>query len=179
MSTIHQMRVEFDAPEDRLLVSVLSRDGAELKLWLTRRFVRLLWPNLLKLAAATPEAAAQQSPEAKSSVVRFQHEQALAKTRFSSRYDSDRIVSHPFGEAPLLITQGKIKRTENGKEPNQLSFMAKDGRPVTFSLDNVLLHSLARLIRNASRKAGWELELDVLTGEPPARDGQATPRVIN
>ena len=41
MSTIHQMRVEFDPPEDRLLMSIISKDGKEFRMWFTRRFVSL------------------------------------------------------------------------------------------------------------------------------------------
>lgn len=180
MSTIYQMRVEFDAPEDRLLMSIISKDGKEFRMWLTRRFVRLLWPNLLKLAESTPEAAAQQSDAARSSVVRFQHEQAIASTKFTSKYDREKVVSQYYGETPVLITEGQIRRTSNERGPNQIVFMAKDGRPVTMALDNVLLHSMARLIRNAAKKAGWELDLGALASEPgAAKDGQGPSRVLN
>ncbi len=180
MSTIHQMRVEFDPPEDRLLMSIISKDGKEFRMLLTRRFVRLLWPNLVKLAESTPEAAAQQSDAARKSIVRFQHEKALASSKFTDKYDKDRVVSQYFGEAPVLITEGRIKRIDNPKGPNQVAFMAKDGRPVTMALDDVLLHSMARLIRNAAQKAGWDLDLGALAGDTAAtKDGQPASRVLN
>ena len=180
MSTIHQMRVEFDPPEDRLLMSIIAKDGKEFRMWFTRRFVRLLWPNLLKLAESTPEAAAQQSEAARSSVVRFQHEKAIAATKFTSNYDRDKVTSQHFGEEPVLITQGSIRRIDNPSGANQVAFAAKDGRPVTMALDDVLLHSMVRLIRNASRKAGWDLELGALAGEQPAsKDDKHEPRVLN
>lgn len=180
MSTIYQMRVEFDAPEDRLLMSIISKDGTEFRMLFTRRFVRLLWPNLLKLAESTPEAAAQQSEAARESIVRFQHETAVASTKFTSRYDKDKVVSQYFGEEAVLITEGRIKRTDDPKGPNQVMFTAKDGRPVTMAIDDVLLHSMVRLIRNAAGKAGWDLDLGALAGETgAAQDGQKAPRVLN
>ncbi|MBI1181551.1 MAG: hypothetical protein GC201_13440 [Alphaproteobacteria bacterium] len=174
MSSIHQMRVEFIPPEDRLLLSVISRDGMEVKLWLTRRFVRLLWPNLLKLAESTPEAAAQQSPEAKSSIMRFQHEKALAEARFGKKYDGDKVVDRPFGEAPLLVTKGQIRRVSEPKVGNRLAFVSQDDKPITLTLDDVLLHSLCRLIREAARKAEWDLGLGGLSAESGA-PGSARP----
>ncbi|MEN3977061.1 hypothetical protein [Emcibacter sp. SYSU 3D8] len=180
MSTIHQMRIEFDAPEDRLLMSIISKDGKEFRMWFTRRFILLLWPNLLKLAESTPEAAAQASEAARRSIVRFQHEKALAASKFTTTYDKDKVVSQHFGEEPVLITQGGIRRIDNPKGPNQVAFMTKDGKPVTMAMDDVLLHSMARLIRNAVKKAGWNLDLGVLAGETPAAaDAQPTPRVLN
>lgn len=180
MSTIHQMRVEFDPPEDRLLMSIIAKDGKEFRMWFTRRFIKLLWPNLVKLAESTPEAAAQQSDAARTSVVRFQHEKAVASGRFTSKYDSDKVTSQHFGEEPVLITQGSIRRIDNPKGSNQIAFAAKDGRPVTMALDDVLLHSMVRLLRNAAKKAGWDLDLGALAGEAVAtRDGQPVPKVLN
>ena len=180
MSTIHQMRVEFDPPEDRLLMSVIAKDGREFRMWLTRRFVKLMWPNLLRLAESTPEAAAQKNDAARTSVVRFQHERAVSSGQFTSTYDKDKVTSQHFGEAPVLITQGSIKRVDNPKGVNQVAFTSKDGKPVTMAIDDVLLHAMVRLIRNAARKAGWELDLGALAGDTIAtKDGQPVPRVLN
>jgi hypothetical protein len=178
MSAIHQMRVEFKAPEDRLLFSVISRNGTEVTLWMTRRFVRLLWPNLVKLASSTPEAAAQQSPDARKSVLRFQHEKALASAKFGSSYDRDKVTSRPLGETPVLVTKARTRRTTDPKGPNQLSFATEDDKPITLSLDDVMLHSLCRLIRQASDKAEWNLTLGDLSPEArPQQAGQAATRL--
>jgi hypothetical protein len=180
MSTIHQIRVVFDPPEDRLLMSIISKDGLEYRMWLTRRFVTLMWPNLVKLAEATPEAAAQQSEEARQSVVRFQHEQAVRSAQFSSTYDSEKVVRQSLGDSPVLITQGSIKRSDDVKEPNRIAFMSKDGKPITLAVDTLLLHSLLRLVRNAVKKADWDLDLGPLSGEGiTAQDGDTAQRVIN
>jgi hypothetical protein len=179
MSTIHQMRVQYIAPEDRLLLSVIARDGTEVKLWLTRRFVRLLWPNLVKLAESTPEAAAQPTPGGRTSVVRFQHEQAIAKARFGAAYDSDKVVSQPLGPDPVLITKGAVRRKPAAGDSNQLALVSVDGKPVTLALDDTLLHSLTRLIRNAAKAGEWDLSLGTLTEDPAEKDPARLAHLLN
>jgi hypothetical protein len=47
---LHQLKVDYNAEQDRLLMLIATSDGVELRMWLTRRFVKLLWPLLVKLA---------------------------------------------------------------------------------------------------------------------------------
>src|ERR1700704_1586161 len=58
---LHQLKVDYDAEQDRLLMLVATSEGVELRLALTRRFVKLLWPLLVKPAA---EAGPPHRPEA-------------------------------------------------------------------------------------------------------------------
>jgi len=44
---LHQLKVDYDAEQDRLLMLVATNEGVELRLSLTRRFVKLLWPLLV------------------------------------------------------------------------------------------------------------------------------------
>jgi len=45
---LHQLKVEYEPEQDRLLMLVATNEGMELRLTLTRRFVKLLWPLLVK-----------------------------------------------------------------------------------------------------------------------------------
>ena len=40
---LHQFQMAFVAEQDRMLLRISTRDKAELRLWMTRRVVRLLW----------------------------------------------------------------------------------------------------------------------------------------
>ena len=63
---LHQLKIDFNAEQDRLLMLVSTDDGAEVRMWLTRRFVKLLWPLLVKLAEeASPRIKVQASAEAR------------------------------------------------------------------------------------------------------------------
>jgi hypothetical protein len=57
---LHQLKVEYDAEQDRLIMLVATSEPVELRLALTRRFVKLLWPLLVKLAE---EASRSRVPE--------------------------------------------------------------------------------------------------------------------
>ena len=67
---LHQLKVDYDAEQDRLLMLIAASDAVELRMWLTRRFVKLLWPLLVKLAEeASPRIRTQANPEARKALL--------------------------------------------------------------------------------------------------------------
>jgi hypothetical protein len=98
---LHQLKVDYDAEQDRLLMLVATSEGMELRLSLTRRFVKLLWPLLVKLAEeASPRIRTQANPEARKALLGLEHEHAVSKADFSKPYDAAG-SERPLGEAPL------------------------------------------------------------------------------
>ena len=86
---LHQLKVDYDAEQDRLLMLVATSEGVELRLSLTRRFVKLLWPLLVKLAEeASPRIRTQANPEARRALLGLEHEHAVSKADFSKPYDA-------------------------------------------------------------------------------------------
>ena len=72
---LHQLKVDYDAEQDRLLMMVATSEGVELRLALTRRFVKLLWPLMVKLAEeASPRIRTQANPEARKALLGLEHE---------------------------------------------------------------------------------------------------------
>jgi hypothetical protein len=84
---LHQIKIEFLAVQDRLLLSVSTDDGKEVLLYLTRRYVRRLWPVLIDMARSSPEVAMQGSPEARAALLEYQHDQAVRQSIFSRPYE--------------------------------------------------------------------------------------------
>jgi hypothetical protein len=80
---LHQLRLDYVAEHDRLLLRISTDDAKEVLLWLTRRCVRLLWPLLVDMAQSSPRIALQGSPEARAALLGFEHEQALRGADFS------------------------------------------------------------------------------------------------
>ena len=173
---LHQLKIDFMAEQDRLLMLIAASDGIELRLWLTRRYVKLLWPLLVKLAEeASPRIRTQANPEARKALLGIEHEQAVSKADFSKAF---RKGSHsmPLGEEPLLL--GRIQTGHDRKGRPVLALHPADGQGVTLTLDAVLLHSVCRLLQASVKKSGWDMELKLPGPEAAAAEERAG-RTIN
>src|SRR5437764_1465103 len=112
---LHQLKVDYDAEQDRLLMLVATNEGVELRLSLTRRFVKLLWPLLVKLAEeASPRIRSQANPEARKALLGLEHEHAMSKADFSKPYDAGG-ATRPLGDAPLLLARIQTGHDRTGQ----------------------------------------------------------------
>src|SRR4249919_2406051 len=87
MMKLHQLKVDFDPEQDRLLLRVSTLTGEEALLWLTRRCVLRLWPLLVGGAEAKPEINQRPEPEVKKAMLEFHHERALSQAQFGKQYE--------------------------------------------------------------------------------------------
>jgi hypothetical protein len=173
---LQQLKVDYSAEQDRLLMLIATSDGAELRLWLTRRYVKLLWPLLVKLAEeASPRIRTQANPEARKALLGIEHEQAVSKADFSKVYEKKSRAT-PLGEEPLLL--GRIQTGHDRKGRPVLALHPANGQGVTLTLDAVLLHSVCRLLQAAVKKSGWDVELK-LPGPDEAANEERVRRTIN
>jgi hypothetical protein len=171
---LHQLKLEFNAEQDRLLLRLSTDSGAEVLLWLTRRCVKRLWPVLLGLAQAKLEIATQPNPEARKALLGFQHEKALSQADFSKPYQ-EQPRERPLGTEPLLVSRIQPRRDAQGR--HVLGLLPSEGQGVHITLDDGLLHGFAKLMQNAVAKADWDLELklpDPVVAAPAAESGRPT-----
>ena len=173
---LHQIKIDYVSEQDRLLMQLATRDEVEVRMWLTRRFVKLLWPLLVKLAEeASPRIRTQPNPEARKALLNIEHEQAVSKANFAKPYD-DSARATPLGAEPLLLA-----RIQTGHDPNGhpvLAIHPTEGQGVTLTLDPVLLHSVCRLLQAAVKKSDWDMELK-LPGVEPQETHERERRTIN
>ena len=173
---LQQLKVDYDAETDRLVMLVATSDEIELRLALTRRFVKLLWPLLVKLAEeASPRIRTQANPEARKALLGFEHEHAVSKADFSKPYDAAGRAT-PLGEVPLLLARIQTGYDRNGQPV--LALHPSEGQGVTLTLDSVLLHSVCRLLQAAVKKSDWDMELKLPGTEPEAASERAV-RTLN
>ena len=173
---LHQLKIDYVAEQDRLLMLIAASEQVEVRMWLTRRFVKLLWPLLVKLAEeASPRIRTQPNPEARKALLGIEHEQAVSKADFSKPYD-DSTRATPLGAEPLLLA-----RIQTGHDPNGQPVVAmhpSEGQGVTLTLDPVLLHSVCRLVQAAVKKSDWDMDLK-LPGVAPEEAPERERRTIN
>ena len=172
---LQQIKIEFVAEQDRLLMRLASGDHAEVRLWLTRRCIKLLWPLLVKMAESAPGIALQPVPEARQALLDMERERALAKADFASPYKE--AGREPLlGAEPVLVARMHSERNNRGQ--NVLALLPLEGQGVNLALDDTLLHGLCKLLQDAVETAGWDMKLALPTGVASATAAGA-PKTLN
>lgn len=172
---LQQITIEFIAEHDRLLMRLAGDDRSEVLLWLTRRCVKLLWPQLVKLAESVPQIARQPVAEARQALLDMERERALQHADFSKPYDgADR--ARPLGSEPLLIARMNTGRNEEGK--HVLALLPLQGQGVNLGMDDTLLHGVCKLLQDAVEKTDWDMKLALPTASVP-QSTEGAPRRLN
>jgi hypothetical protein len=174
---LHQLKIDYVAEQDRMLMLIAASDAVEVRMYMTRRFVKLLWPLLVKLAEeASPRIKSQANPDARRALLGLEHEQAVSKADFSKPFE-ELPRTTPLGEAPLLLARIQTGHDKSGQPV--LAMHPADGQGITLTLDPVLLHSLCRLLQAAVTKSDWDMELRLPGTEAREPQERASPRTIN
>ena len=174
---LHQLKLDFIPEHDRLLLRVSTDNQLEVRLWLTRRALRLLWPLLVQMVRASPEVALQSNPEARDALVGMQHEQALSRANFGKSFE-EAARAMPLGAEPILVA--RIQTNKDGSGNQVLGLLPQQGQGVHLTLDNTLLHSLCRLLQTAVAKSDWDLALKLPTLlDLSDGDDAAAPKTFN
>lgn len=173
---LHQIKIDFSAEHDRLLMLVATSDGGVIRLWLTRRYVKLLWPLLMKMVEETsPRIKTQADPEAKKALMGFEHEQAVKQADFATPFQEEGRPG-PLGDEPILLA--RIQTGRDAADLPVLSLHPGTGQGLNLTLNATLLHAICKLIVSAVNKAEWGLDMK-LPGIEPGGESEAAPRVLN
>jgi hypothetical protein len=154
---IHQLQIAFDATEDRLLLRVSTTAQEEFRIFLTRRFIRILWPHLLQKLESKVAIKAP-APEARREVLAFEHEKAVRETDFSKPFSEPAPATprlFPLGEAPFVAVHGQLRMESAGAY--KLILNPAKGQGIEIGLDDRLMHSFCQLVETAARNADWDL----------------------
>ena len=172
---LHQVHVEYEPAEDRILLKFNTMDRQELRLWLTRKFVKSFWDSLQKLLENLGRAGAQSDPALKKAMVGFEQDGAVPRERFTKGFAGE-ASSFPLGQSPVLVTGFSYKAPKRAggagrAAVGRISFETASGHEVGLPADATLLHSLSKMLIGINDRTGWDLKLEpgYALGEEPAR----------
>lgn len=172
---LEQFSASYVSEQDRLLLRVRSSDDAEFRFWITRRYLVLLWPMLMKMADAFSALKAPGDPLTRSALAELAHGEAVGKANFSSAYQDGSLF--PLGEEPILLARITVKPLQGNTQT--LSLLPQQGQGINLNLDEKLVHVLARLLQEAATAAEWGLSLRVTPGTLPEATEAAAARRLH
>jgi hypothetical protein len=174
---IHQIQARYDEEHDRVLLRLSTKDGSEYRFWLTRRFVKRLWPMLVEMLAWDRAVTGTQADVAtRQTVLDIQHEGYVQQGDFKTAFE-EVPRQLPLGEAPVLAAHGKGSRLDGGR--CLLSLLPQQGQGIDITLDNRLLHLLGKLLQEAVKQADWDIGLQVGAPATPQAEVPAAARRLN
>lgn len=176
------------------MLRVGTTDKKEYRLWLTRRFIVVLWPALggqlekaTQLAGADPKVnppaaptaqqqdrLAQQPKHVKQAVLGMEHQEAIDTSDFSKKHADDN-TDLTANSGPLLVEGAKVQPWDGKKLV--VTLQTREKQDITLTLDKRLLHAFCHLVTQASDKADWGLTLSI--GEPIATTSPAQRTVLH
>jgi hypothetical protein len=171
--TIHQLQASYVTEQDRILVRLNTHAGEELRLWLTRRMVKNLFPHMMKVTTeliATPAQNTGGDGTDPKAAVQFKIQESLRQADFVTPFKSQ-ATTLPIGESPLLATTVHITPSEGGglrigfeeKVPDQAG-----SRSFEVTLGQDLLHGFMHLLEAALQHADWGMTLNQLVSRADA-----------
>ncbi len=173
---LEQFSASYDAAQDRLLLRIRSSDDAEFRFWITRRYLALLWPLLMKMADDF-SARKTSDPLTRNTLAELAHGEAVNKADFGSAYRDG--STYPLGEEPILLGRVTVKPLQGNTQT--LTLLPQEGQGINLDLDEKLVHVLARLLQQAATTAEWGLTLEVApgTGATPEPLKASGPRLLH
>ena len=143
---IRQLQVVVDSLQDRLLLRIATNSNDEVRLFITRRFLRELWPHLSRLL---PKDGVPVTVDADS-------QDAEAPGSFDQEFHNDD-PNFCLGSTPLLAAEAVVEPFAEGgckltlREPKERSF--------TVELNTDLLLAFCAMLRAAAGESQWDLDL--------------------
>lgn len=192
MSQLHQMQMSYVGEEDRILWRINTTDGAEVRFWVTRRYLVLLWKVLCDIKAqadrspgqgrmAPPVTSATEGPASSGPALgepaptspqsSVKVPPYIPEADFTTAYEEASKL--PLGENPSLLVHVGVR---TGPQQQVLLCVQPEGKTgIEMALNERILTALCALILHTEAKVGWKLDLSSSggpgAGAPPANPG--------
>ncbi len=171
---VYQVSVNYVNEEDRLLAPINTREGQELRFWLTRRLSLAVMPMLeqaahIQLGLLAPTGSLPAGTSAPGAVVstplvdahtkrtlaNFQKEAIWQNADFTTPYAQQPLVGQT-DVAPLLVTELSLNNLASGQlEVRLAEKLADQSRQIQLVADAPLAQGLLHLLRQALKQSQW------------------------
>ena len=162
---IRQIQVMSDNVQDRLVLRIATQASEEIRVFITRRFLRELWPHLVGMLLdhfnASPEF-----PQASPSAAKAPTEEGAT---FEKPYSNDN-PTFPLGSQPLLASEATVEAAGSGT----VRLLLREARERSFNLNlnAELLQALCSMLRASAAQAHWDLSLEYGKPMPEQHGGR-------
>ncbi len=173
--SIHQVSMQFSPEEDRILLRLNTIRKEAFRFYLTRRYVRVLWPVITRLLETDFKRREPEKGHLARDVLDFERQEAVAGADFGQEYAEAR-MRFPLGDEVRLLTGVRVKEGPRGG--NILCLITQEGKALEFGVNGRFLHTFGELLKSTAQKAGWDL--NALFGTRFLnREQPAGPRVLH
>ena len=160
---ISQVNISFATEQDRLLFAMNTTDEKQFRFYFTRRWLKLFWPNLVKvLESEVPSASFDE--KSRDAAAAFQHESAMIDADYQTPFKTEGF-EYPWGEEPLLATEVRFRNPP--MEQASIGIYAANGVGLEFNNGHKILHYLYQILPEATDRAGWDLDLKQFSSALP------------
>jgi hypothetical protein len=191
---IHQLNIQYQADQDRVLARINTNAGTELRLWLTRRMTLGLLPVLRKVEneqlekslAAQPDeelGMTAKDPKVREMLSEFKKDRTLQQADFKTPYKEPE--PGQTAEQPLLVVEVQITPLPNFSARIKFAALPADNtqrREIKMELDQKMMLGLVHLLDKAFADSRWG-ETSPAPATPVAPDGTpaipARPQYLN
>ena len=190
-SPLHQLTMTYSPEQDRVMLRLGTKKNTEYQLWMTRRFVRIMWRAIIKIMENDPNLAKdqvpqdkatrdssakdqatkdevpkepipnEQAPEVKDAIMAMQHQESVQNSDFSQKHAKGN-VNLMANTGALLVIGCQVKPVNEDR--TRINFKTDKGTGIEFFLNKKLLHALCHMIIKSAQRAQWDLDLAV--GDP-------------
>ncbi len=156
---IHQVQMQYLADEDRLLLRLNTHDKVEIRLLITRRYLKILWPNLTKALADSP-GMQQYDQNTRRAAAAFEHQNVMSSADVSKQFKEEQ-QQLAWGEEALLLTKVAVRKSKEGV--TILNLAGSRGNGMDIAQGSQVLHYIYKLILDSIGHTDWDLRLQDLS----------------
>lgn len=153
---LHQLNLQFDPEQDRLIFRMNTTQREEIRFYLTRRFVRLLWPVLQDLLKNDFRRREPETAHLADTMLAFEQESVVSRMDTSQDFARGG-EQFPLGKKPVLLSRIKVKKMPRGGD--MLCLHPREGQGIEFPVNSRFLHMFCSALKDVIKKAQWDLEL--------------------